>query len=154
MALQYTTGKLPLNFFVLGVLLLLIGIVGLIIEGVIGIIPILIAIPLLFIRSGLQIDGKKKLLRTCIKLFIFKWGKWIAFNKATHLQIIRVRQTTGMAVLSISRNETNLVYKLILTLPHKRIELVSGKKEYVSEIAREISNEVNLKVSEPTNNIR
>ncbi|WP_372751868.1 hypothetical protein [Labilibaculum sp.] len=151
--LQYTTGKLPLNFFVLGILLLLLGLVALFTEGAIGIIALLLATPLLFTRSGLQIDGQRKLLRTCIQLFVFKRGKWIAIDQAKYLQIIRVRETTGMAVLSIARNESNLVYKLILVLPQKKIELLSGEDQYISQLANEISEELKLEVLEPTHSI-
>jgi hypothetical protein len=154
MALQYTTGKLPLHFFMLGVVLLLLGLLAFVMEGIIGIIPLLLAIPLLFTRSGIRIDGKKKLLKIYIALFAFQSGKWTNIQQATHLQIIRVRQSTSMAVLSIHRNDMNIVYKLLLMLPNEKIELLSGEGGYICKRADEISQELNLNLLQATAGIQ
>lgn len=44
-----------------------------------------------------------------------------------------------MSVLSISRTETNDVYKLSLTLSNRNIELMSGGKDYILNRAEKIS---------------
>ena len=44
-----------------------------------------------------------------------------------------------MNVLSIRRTETKEVYKLILVLPNKNIDLMEGEKEYIINTSKEIS---------------
>ncbi|MBN2596444.1 MAG: hypothetical protein JXR82_06620 [Marinifilaceae bacterium] len=153
MILKYTTGKLPPNFFMLGVILLLIGILAITMSEFAGIVAIPLSIPLLFIRTGILIDTKGKRIKKYIGLFACKTGEWESITQIKHLQIIRVRQTTGMAVLSIARNETNIVYKLLAVLPNENIELLSGKGASISEAANDISSQLNLEVFEPVNGI-
>ncbi|MDQ1772494.1 hypothetical protein GQR60_17945 [Labilibaculum sp. A4] len=153
MILKYTTGKLPPNFFMLGVILLLIGILAIIMSEFAGIVAILLSIPLLFIRTGILIDNKKKRIKKYIGLFAYKTGKWESIAQIHHLQIIRVRQTTGMAVLSITRNETNIVYKLLAVLPNENIELLSGEGRFIGEAASDISSQLNTEVLEPASGI-
>lgn len=146
MILKYTTGKLPPNFFMLGVILLLLGILAAIMSEYAGLVAIPLSIPLLFIRTGILIDTKKTRIKKYIGLFAYQSGKWESIAPIKHLQIIRVRQTTGMAVLSIARNETNVVYKLIAVLPDENIELLSGEGRFIGEAADNISSELNIEV--------
>jgi hypothetical protein len=44
-----------------------------------------------------------------------------------------------MNVLSITRTETNDVYKLFMVLPDKSIEIMSGEKDYIFNRAEQIS---------------
>lgn len=150
MLLKYTTGKLPLNFFMLGVILLLIGVFSAIMAEYGGIIAIPISIPLLFIRTGVLIDTKKKRIKKYIGLFTLKSGKWESIAQVQHLRIIRVQQSASMAVLSISRNETNVVYKLMLVMPTENMEILSGEGRFISEAADNISNKLSVNVKDST----
>ena len=153
MILKYTTGKLPLNFFMLGVVLLALGALALIMSELIGFIFLAISIPLVFTRTGILIDTKKKRIRKYTGLFTYRLGKWESIANSKHLQIIRVQQSSGMAVLSISRNETNVVYKLLAVLPHENIELLVGDGRFIGEAANEIYTELKIEVLEPSKGI-
>ena len=149
MILKYTTGKLPPNFFMLGIILLMLGILAAIMSEFGGLVAMPLSIPLLFIRTGILIDTKEKRIKKYIGLFTCKTGKWESIAPIKHLQIIRVRQTTGMAVLSITRNETNIVYKLLAVLPNENIELLSGEGRHIGEAADEISNKLSIEIKVP-----
>ncbi|PKQ62016.1 hypothetical protein BZG02_13835 [Labilibaculum filiforme] len=149
MILKYTTGKLPPNFFMLGVILLLIGILAIIMSEYTGIVAIPFAIPLLFIRTGILIDTKGKRIKKYIGLFAYKTGKWESIAQVHHLRIIRVQQSASMAVLSISRYDTNIVYKLILVLPNENIELLSGEGRFIGTVADEISDKLQVELKAP-----
>lgn len=150
MILKFTTGKLPPNFFMLGVILLLLGLLALIMSEPTGIIAITLSIPLLLIQTGTLIDIKKKQIKKFTGLLMIRLGKWESIAQIDHLRIIRVRQTSGMAVLSISRNETNIVYKLVAVLPNENIELLYGKGTFVGEAAYEISEALDIEVKDST----
>jgi len=149
MFLSYKTERLPLNFLMLGFSLALIGIATTINGDYEGSLTLLLAIPLLFIQSGIVIDPENKRLRKYTGLFFLRFGKWIDVTAAQHLQIIRVRETKGMAVLSIGRNETNIVQKLILVMPRNQIVMFSGKQTKVEKIAKEIAQKLDLELKYP-----
>jgi len=151
MFLSYKTERLPLNFLMLGFSLALIGIATTINGDYEGSLTLLLAIPLLFIQSGIVIDPENKRLRKYTGLFFLRFGKWIDVTAAQHLQIIRVRETKGMAVLSIGRNETNIVQKLILVMPRNQIVMFSGKQTKVEKIAKEIADNLKLELKYPKN---
>ncbi|MCT4602935.1 MAG: hypothetical protein N4A59_08565 [Marinifilum sp.] len=109
MILSYKTERLPLNFLMLGFTLLLAGIALLIKGEYQGVIAIVLAIPFLFTHSGLLIDTKKLCFKKYTGLFGLHIGSWANASAATHLQIIQTHETKAMAVLSIARNETNVV---------------------------------------------
>ncbi len=55
-----------------------------------------------------------------------------------------------MSVLSITRTETNNVYKLFLTLPNRRIELMSGEKERILKRAEKIASSLQIPLNNRT----
>lgn len=150
MILKYTTGKLPLNFFMLGVTIALLGVIALFNQEPAGAIAFIIAIPFLFTRTGILIDTETRQIKKYTGLFIFRSGKWESIGQVHHLRIIRVQQTTGMAVLTIARNETNVVYKLVAVLPNENIELLCGEGRFIGEAADDISKELKLEVKDST----
>ncbi|WP_421919753.1 hypothetical protein [Marinifilum sp.] len=146
MILSYKTERLPLNFFMLGVTLLITGVALIISDVYPGVVAIVIAIPFLFTHSGLLIDAKNKGYKKYTGIFGLRLGSWTDLSKATHLQIIHTRETKGMAVLSIARNETNKVYKLLLMFPHQRILLISNSQQKVEAVAKEIAEALSLEL--------
>ncbi len=146
MILKYITGKLPPNFFMLGIILVILGAIGLYNEELLSLITIPIAIPFLFIRTGILIDCHKKQIKKYTGLFTLKLGNWESIATIQHLQIIRVQQTTGMAVLSIARNENNVVYKIRAVMPNENIELLSGEGVFIGEVANQISEQLQIEV--------
>jgi len=149
MLLSYKTERLPLNFLMLGFSLALVGVATTINGDYEGSLTFLLAIPLLFTQSGVVIDIENQRIRKYTGLFFLRFGKWVDITAAQHLQIIKVRETKGMAVLSIGRNETNVVQKLLMMMPNSHIEVLSGKQEKVEKIAREMAENMNLELKYP-----
>lgn len=139
MILNYKTGNLPPNFIYLGVLLLGVSIWRIIVLDWIGLLFLVISLLCLFIKSGIIIDTDNKKLKKYIGIFTIRKGKWENISTLNNLQIIKVRETQSMNVLSINRTETKDVYKLILVLPNKNIELMSGENNYIINTAKKIS---------------
>jgi hypothetical protein len=139
MILKYKTGKLPSNFIFLGVMLLSIGIWRMLVLDWKGILFFLISLVLLFLRSGVLIDTEYKRVKEYTSLIAIIKGKWESIQSIIDLEIINSRETQSMSVGSVSRTETKEEYKLILTMPDKDIELISGEKEYIQKHAEKIS---------------
>ena len=149
MILKYTTGKLPPNFFMLGIILVLLGAIGLYNGELLSLITLPIAVPFLFIRTGILINCDEKQIKKYTGLFALKLGNWKSIANVQHLQVIRVQQTTGMAVLSIARNENNVVYKIRAVMPNESIELISGEGVFIGEVANQISKQLQIEVKKP-----
>jgi len=146
MILKYTTGKLPPNFFMLGVTIVFLGVIAFFNQEPAGAIAFFLAIPFLFTQTGILIDTETRRIKKYTGLFTLQSGKWENIGQIHHLRIIRVQQTTGMAVLTIARNETNVVYKLIAVLPNENIELLAGENQFINEAAGDISRGLNVEV--------
>lgn len=146
MLLKYKTGKLPINYIALGVLLFVVSIWRLIIQDWIGIIYLLIAILFLFIESGFMIDIERKKLKKYTGLFALRSGDWMDISLVENLQIVKVRVSQAMFVISIRRIESKVVYKLIMNLPNRKLELMSGEKEKILISANEVSSALNITI--------
>jgi len=152
MILKYKTGNLPPNFIYLGIMLFGISIWRMVVLDWKGLLIFVIALLCLFIKSGILIDTEKRRLKRYVGFFTIRKGEWENINALLHLQIIKTRETQVMSVLSISRTETDDVYKLIMVLPHKNIELLSGENDFIIKAANEISSELQTSVSNMTIN--
>lgn len=146
MIMNYKTGKLPPNFIYLGVMLLGVGIWRMILLDWKGILFFAISLLCLFIKSGIIIDTDNKKLKKYFGFFIIRKGDWQNINSLINLQIIKAKETQSMSVLSITRTETNDVYKLYIVLSHKSIELISGEKDFIIKVAKEISHELQTSI--------
>jgi hypothetical protein len=151
MILNYKTGKLPPNFIYLGIMLFGIGIWRMVVLDWKGILFFIISLLFLFIKSGILIDTDNRRLKKYIGFFAIKKGEWESIKSIINLQIIKTKETQAMSVLSITRTETNDVYKLFLTLPNRNIELMSGKKDYIINRAERISSSLQVSVKNRTN---
>jgi len=138
MLINYKTGKLPPNFIYLGILLFGVSLWRMMVLDWKGILLFAISLLCLFIKSGIIIDTDNKRLKKYIGFFAIKKGEWEDIKQLTDLKIIKTKETQSMSVLSLSRTETNDVYKLILVLPNKTIELMSGEKGFITKAANEI----------------
>jgi len=139
MILNYNTGKLPPNFIALGYISIGISTWRLIALDWKGIIFLIISILCLFIKSGIVIDTNTRRLKKYIGIFTIKKGKWQDISTLLNLKIIKTKASQSMNVLSINRIETTDLYKLIMVLSNKKIELMTGKKDYIINTANEIS---------------
>jgi hypothetical protein len=144
--MNYKTGKLPLNFIYLGIMLLGISIWRMIVLDWTGIVFFVISFLYLFIKSGLIIDTDNKKLKKYIGFFIIKKGEWVNIKSLINLQIIKTKETQSMNVLSINRTETNDVFKLFMILPDRTIELMSGEKGSIIKKAEKISSSLQTTV--------
>jgi len=150
MILKYQTGKLPLNFIYLGVLLLAVSIWRMIVLDWVGILLFVISLLCIFIRSGIIIDTSDRKLKKYIGFFMIRTGEWINIESLINLQILKTKETQSMGVLSLNRTETNVVYKLMLVLPDNRIEIMAGERDFVSKSAKEISEALQVKFTDST----
>lgn len=137
--INYKTGKLPINFIALGIMLLAVSIWRMAVSDWAGILFLLISLVLLFLRSGILIDADNRRIKKYIGIFGIKKGKWESIDPLVNLQITKTKERQTMSVLSLSRTDSIDVYKLLLTLPDHNIELFSGKKEDISRKAEELS---------------
>ncbi|RLD59602.1 MAG: hypothetical protein DRJ05_06175 [Bacteroidetes bacterium] len=151
MILDYKTGKLPPNFIYLGIMLFGIGIWRMVVLDWRGILFFAISLLVLFLKSGIIIDADNKRIKKYIGFFMVKKGEWESIGSINNLQIVKTRETQNMGVLSITRTETNDVYKLFLTLSNRDIELMSGEKDYILERAEEISLSLQVPIKNNTN---
>ncbi|NOQ24157.1 MAG: hypothetical protein GQ564_02245 [Bacteroidales bacterium] len=146
MILNYKTAKLPPNFIALGYILFGISAWRIAVLDWTGIIFLVISILCLFIKSGLIIDSDNKRLKKYNGIFTIRRGEWKDISTLTNLQIIKTKASQSMNVLSINRTVTIDFYKLILILPNKKIVLMAGKKDYITNTAEEISKSLQTKV--------
>jgi len=150
MILKYKTGNLPPNFIYLGIMFFCIGIWRMAVLDWKGILIFVISLLCLFIKSGIIIDTDKRRLKRYVGFFAIRKGEWESIQSLINLQIIKTRETQVMSVLSISRTETDDVFKLIMVLPHKEIELLSGENEFIIKAANKISLELKTTVLNDT----
>ena len=76
MILKYKTGKLPLNFIYLGIMLFGIGMWRMIVLDWRGILFFVISLLFLFLKSGIIIDTDNRRLKKYIGIFAIRKGKW------------------------------------------------------------------------------
>ena len=150
MILNYKTGKLPPNFIYLGIMLFAIGIWRMVVLDWKGILFFIISLLFLFIRSGVMIDTDNRRLKKYIAFFAIKKGEWESIKSIINLQITKTKETQAMSVLSITRTETNDVYKLFLILSNRNIELMSGEKDYIFKRAEKIASSLQVSLNNKT----
>jgi len=148
---NYNTGKLPANFIYLGVMLLGVSIWRMIVMDWMGIILFIISLLCLLTRSGVLIDSDHLRIKKYIGFLGIRTGAWENVESFVNLQIIKVKETQGMNVLSISRAESVEVFKLLLVIPGKSIELMTGDKEFIFQNGDKISSLLKTEIIDRTN---
>ena len=63
MKLNFITGKLPLNFYYLGIILLAIGIWRIVVSDILGIPILIVAFIIVLLKWGIIIDTKHKRIK-------------------------------------------------------------------------------------------
>ena len=150
MILNYKTGKLPPNFIYLGIMLFAVGIWRMSVLDWKGILFFIISLLFLFIRSGIMIDTDSRRLKKYIGFTAFKKGEWESIDSIINLQIVKTKERQTMSVLSITRTETSDVYKLLMTLSNRTIELMSGEKDFIINKAEKISSSLQVSLYNKT----
>lgn len=146
MILNYKTGKLPLNFIYLGIMLLPISIWRIILLDWIGVVLFIISLICLFVKTGLMIDTQSRRIKKYFDLFSLRNGQWEDISTFRNIHIVKKIKTQKMNFISIGRTETNEVYSLVLIMPNKNIELLNGEIKSVTKAANEISQTLNIKL--------
>jgi len=150
MLLNYKTGKLPPNFYYLGIMLFAIGVWRIVVQDWMGIVFLVISLILIFIKSGVLIDTEKIRLKKYFGFLNIRNGKWEDISNLVNLKIISLQESQTMNVVSISHTQTIYIYKLLLLLPDREIELLSGEKDYVRIKASEISKALSTTIVDRT----
>lgn len=152
MILNYKTGSLPQNYVTLGYLLFAIGVWRIVMNNyLIGIVILIISIFLIFLKSGISIDTENKKLKKYNGIFFIKRGYWQDISTVNNLYIHKFKQGQTLNVLSIRTTQTNLVYKLILNLEEKKIELMVGQEKKIDKLAKNISENLKIPVKKYKN---
>jgi len=146
MIYNYKTERLPINFIAFGVMLLAAGIWRMIEMDWKGIAFFVVAIFFLFIRGGVLIDTQNKKIKKYIGFFSLRMGEWQDISTLRYLQIRKSRESQNMSVLSKTRTETKEVYKLLVSMPKRNVELMSGSKETIFRYAEEIASKLETRV--------
>lgn len=153
MTQNYKTGNLPQNFVILGYILFAISIWRIIMtDYLIGIVVLIVSIFLIFLKSGISIDTENKKLKRYNGIFILKKGEWQYISTAKEILIHSFKQSQNLNVLSISTTQTNLVYKFLLNLEEKKIELMSGQEKKIDKLAKKISETLNIPIKKCVTN--
>jgi len=145
--MNYKTGKLPPNFIILGILLVGIGIWRMIVMDWLGILLFVTGLVLFFTRFGVIIDAEGKRLKKYIGFLGINSGKWENINSVQNLKILKKRENQTMGVLSISRTTAKDIYKILLVLPRKKIEIMSGERDTVFKRAEKIASYLDTSIS-------
>lgn len=80
-----------------------------------------------------------------------KFGSWENICSVKNLTISGLRVTQNMNVVTISWSETRVVYKLMMVLSGRTLELMTGEKELVFDAAEKISKEMKVHIFNKTN---
>lgn len=150
MILNYKTGKLPPNFIYLGALLFGISIWRMVVLDWSGLVYFIISLLFLFIRSGLIIDTDHRTIKKYIGFFVIKIGEWESIKTLQTLRIIKTMERQAMRVLTLSKTETKTVYKLLMVLSDRTIELMSGEKDVIISRAEKISSSLQIPLDNNT----
>lgn len=126
--LEFRTSRLPINFRMLGYMLLALAIWRTIVLDWMGIVYLAISLFLLFFRTAVIIDAQALKIKQYVGLFLIKNGKWERIEHVSSIQLTKTKETQTMSVLSISRIETTDTYILYIIMPSRNIELMQGNK--------------------------
>lgn len=151
MTLNYKTDRLPLNFIFLGLFLLIVGVWRVVLADWFGTILLVISFLCLFTKWGILLDTDKKRLKKYIGFLWIKKGNWEDISTVVRLEITTLHETQNMGVASISRSDTKVVHQLFLVLPDDNIDLMKGKKDFITKAAKEISTELQISCKDSNN---
>jgi hypothetical protein len=126
--LEFRTSRLPINFRMLGYMLLALAIWRTIVLDWMGIVYLAISLFLLFFRTAVIIDAQALKIKQYVGLFLIKKGRWERIEHVSSIQLTKTKETQTMSVLSISRIETTDTYILYIIMPSRNIKLMQGNK--------------------------
>ncbi|AGC77628.1 hypothetical protein LX97_02182 [Nonlabens dokdonensis] len=109
------------NFFppmtrILGVLIFVIGVVGVITNGIQVIFIALIGFAIVFSTKGVLIDVSDNKLKEYNSFFFIKFGKWQSFDKFPHITVLEITEKTSVSshTTLVSASSREMVYRITL----------------------------------------
>ncbi|MBN2667675.1 MAG: hypothetical protein JXR60_00475 [Bacteroidales bacterium] len=144
--IEFTTAKLPINFTVLGYLFIGLGIYSLIKHLWEAVFLLLIGLIIVLFKSGLVIDFNARKYKKYNGLFFIKIGEWMSISKDAFLKLEKKRMVHANSVLTISRKELQIDYRLYLYNDSSKVLLISGNKNEVFERANTIAKRLGIEL--------
>lgn len=101
---------------ILGVLILVIGIVGVITNGLQVIFIPLIGFAIIFSSKGVLIDVAENKLKEYNSFFFIKFGKWQNLEHFPHITVLEITEKTSVSshTTLVSTSSRNMVYRITL----------------------------------------
>ncbi len=147
MIISKKTGRLTLNFIFLAIIMLVSGVISLFSLYWYSIPLLAVGIIILSIILGFEINTETMEMRNYYQIMGFKTGKWKSIKGVKYLAIVRIKATQNIGIMTIAGTETSIHYKINLILENKKfISLHSGEQKEIMEIAKTISEKLNLKI--------
>lgn len=136
------------QFQILGVILLIVGIALAYQLNPWSILILLIGTPLSSLATGVQINFRKKIYRTYIRILGFKYGKWVTIPAIDYVTVFVGHYSQDMGVASISKTDNYSDFKINLIVSKTQRFDAGGfaKKSEAFEKAKFISNKFGVRL--------
>ncbi|OUS18085.1 hypothetical protein A9Q93_04105 [Nonlabens dokdonensis] len=101
---------------ILGVLIFVIGIIGIVTNGLQVIFIALIGFAIVFSTKGVLIDVTNNKLKEYNSFFFIKFGKWQSFDKFPHITVLEITEKTSVSshTTLVSASSREMVYRITL----------------------------------------
>ena len=125
------------NFFppvtrLLGVLIFVIGIIGLVTNGIQVFFIALIGFAIVFSTKGVSIDVANKKLKEYNNFFFIKFGKWQSLDQFPHITVLEITEKTslGSHTTLVNSSSREMVYRItLLSKDHYQKLLIKQLKD-------------------------
>lgn len=146
---------LPLNFFILGIVLIALSIIGIffIKSSLIPftLIMILPGIFLVSVRFGMIIDFDEKVMIKYWRIFSKRFEKRVSLEKVKYLSLVNVRLQDHFSSKACTYHTVEILCKLNLVISRKDyIPFSYEKKKQALDQAKKIANGLNLRILDMT----
>lgn len=101
---------------ILGVLIFVIGIIGIVTNGLQVIFIALIGFAIVFSTKGVLIDVTNNKLKEYNSFFFIKFGKWQSFDKFPHITVLEITEKTSVSshTTLVRASSREMVYRITL----------------------------------------
>lgn len=136
------------QFQILGVILLIVGIALAYQLNPFSILMLLIGTPLSSLATGVQINFRKKIYRTYIRILGFKYGKWVTIPAIDYVTVFVGHYSQDMGVASISKTDNYSDFKINLIVSKTQRFDAGGfnNKPEALKTAENIAREIGVKL--------
>lgn len=101
---------------ILGVLIFVIGVIGIITNGIQVIFIALIGVAIVFSTKGVKIDVSSNKLKEYNSFFFIKFGKWQSLDVFPHITVLEITEKTSVSshTTLVSASSREMVYRITL----------------------------------------